>query len=105
MLPPFGPLVAVEIAWPPAGATPRQPSIGASATDQSRSAAGGSTSRIRPAWRSISQKTRSRCGRVATAPGSTTFGASTEKVQPVARFGVMRSMRTWSVSPGSAPST
>ena len=28
MLPPFGPLVAVEIAWPSDGATPKQPIIG-----------------------------------------------------------------------------
>ena len=93
MLPPFWPLVAVEIACPSAGATPKQPIIGASGSDQSRSRSGGSASRTVPAV-AVDDPDR-RAGAPAgsrTKAGSTTFGASTEKVQPVARFGVMRSI-------------
>src|SRR3954462_4195045 len=105
MLPPYVPLVAVEIACPSGGATPKQPIIGASDSDQSRSLSGGLARRTLPASLSISHSTRSDCGRPATNPGSTTLDASTENVQPVARFGVMRLMTTDSASPGSAPST
>ena len=73
MLPPLGPLVVVEIAWPPAGATPKQPIIGASGSTKPASAAGGSSSCAVCALRSIRHVTRSRAGRCGTNGGFTTF--------------------------------
>ena len=53
MLPPLAPLVAVEIAWPRSGATPKQPIIGASGKLQSLMRAVGSSSFTVPACASI----------------------------------------------------
>ena len=68
---------------------------------------GGSSSRAVPRSRSMRPSRRSRRARGSsrTNAGSTTFGATSGPVKPLARFGRMRSKRTASVSPGSAPST
>ncbi len=105
MLPPFSALVAVEKACPIAGATPKQPIIGSSGSTKCSRPGTGSCSCAVPACRSIAQVTGSRDGSSRTYSGSTTLPASEARVQPVARFGVMRMISTFSASPRSAPST
>jgi len=55
MLPPFSAEVAVEIACRPLGATPKQPSIGASGRLRLVSRPAGAANRAVPAARSITQ--------------------------------------------------
>jgi hypothetical protein len=74
-------------------------------TVQSRSAADASARRATFPWWSNIQIERLRSGRLDVIAGSTTLLATGEKVQPVARLGVIRSILTSSVSPGSAPTT
>src|SRR5580658_6205045 len=88
MLPPFCALVAVENAWPRAGATPKQPIMGCSGGVKSSRPFGGSRSRTVPVLPPISQTTRCGAGRSGIAAGSSTVKARGDKVQPVARLGV-----------------
>ena len=104
MLPPCSPEVAVEIAWPIEGATPRQPIIGAMGR-VSPCPDGASCSVTVPALPSMVQVARVLGGSFATNSGSTTFSASAARVQPVARMGCIARISTRRLSPGSAPAT
>jgi hypothetical protein len=108
MLPPYGPDVRVEMAWPSSGATPKQPSMGSSRTVNCPSPVCGVSSVAVPAAVSTchSETTGSdAAGRSATYSGSSTRGAIDELAIARSRFGQIRSNRTSSASPGSAPVT
>jgi hypothetical protein len=76
MFPPFSALVAVEKAWPIAGATPKQPIIGSSGSTKFSRPGGGSCNFTLRDSRSISQSALSGAGNWRAASGSTTFAAS-----------------------------
>ena len=102
MLPPYAPEVAVEIASPRSGATPKQPIMGRSGTC-SASRPGTSIGVAVPPPRSSRQSTIRFVP--ASKPGSSTCASTGEVVKPVARLGVTACRVTASASPGSAPST
>ena len=88
-----------------AGATPKQPIIGASGADQSASAGGGSASRAVPLGAVESPDRALARRQPVRPPRSTHIGGDRRKRPSVVAVGVMRSIRISSVSPGSAPST
>ena len=108
MLPPYGPDVLVEMAWPSSGATPKQPSIGSIRTVNRPSPVCGVSSVAVPAAASTCHSATTgpvAAGRSRTYSGSSTRGAIVELATARSRFGQMRSNRTSSASPGSAPFT
>src|SRR5207302_3281229 len=105
MFPPCVEEVAVEIACPLGGATPKQPTIGRIGSANRPSAVLGSTRVAVPASWSISHRAGASSGACFTLSGSSTLGAIALALHPNFRLGLSRSKVTESMSPGSAPST